>query len=232
MEAIHFLEYDKISDTLMFFSPNVTLKFVVQLSRVKDNKRFSFHNEYGYNNKGYKAYSIKRNINCFFLIDDAENFDNGIMIRPQDVTLLGMVMQNSILPWIMGDTRVYGISEENKLILRGKYKKVDFPVSDYKFISFLPIVIDYNDNTSKEGIRMIINSSDNVVDINVNQFLEFYYYITTVDMYGAATNLLNYVKTQPYGMNMYDMVNPDNNNRDQVWNQNKKSQNDFFKNLK
>lgn len=223
MDAIHFFDYDKITDTLMFFTQTVALKFGVNLSKTKNDKRYPFHNEYAYMSNGHKAYSIKRSINCWFLIDDSNNFENNILIRPQDVTLLQLLLTNNVIPWIIGENRIYGMNDENRLILKGKFTKVDFPLSDYKFISFLPIVIEYTDNTSKEGIRLIINNKDNMIDININQFLEFYYYIMNVDMYSAATNLLNYVKMKPYGENMYDMT---------IQSQSARNNNEFFKNLK
>ena len=207
MEPIHFTDYDKISDTLMYFSQDVILKFNVNLSKVgKNRKRTPFHTEYAYQSSksGYKAYSIKRQFNCFFTIDNVKSFEDNVMIRPQDVVLLQMVLRNQVLPWIMGSSRIYGFDDNERLILKGKFTKVDFPLSEYKYIAFLPIVIDYSDNTSKEGIRIIINRSDNIVDININQFLEFYYYISNVDMYSAACSLMNYVKMGPYGENMTD----------------------------
>lgn len=235
-DPIYFLQYDKISDTLMYFSKDVLLKFNVNLSYTnqKNKKRIPFHVEYAYNSsKGdYKAYSIKRQISCYFSIEDITNFDNNILIRTQDIVLLRMLLQNNILPWIMGSTRIYGFDEDNNLIIKGKFTKVDFPLSDYKFISFFPIVINYTDNTSKEGIRMIINKSDNVVDIDINKFMEFYYFISDMDMYSVASSMLAYVKMQPYGENLYDMVDSANSTNSK-WNSGYQQYkgNDFFNNL-
>ena len=217
-----FMDYDKISDTIMYFTSEVSLKFVVNLSRKnKSGDRTSFHSEYGYmsNYTNRKSYSIKRNISCFFSVDDCKDFNNSIIIRPQDVILLKMIMDNNIIPWFIGNTRIYDFDKSGKLILKGKWSPADFPLSDYKFMSFMPIVITYQDGTLKEGIRIIINDKNNFIDIDINKFFEFYYYICNTDMYNAAATLLNYVKCGPYEQNYFDMqTGTGSNNGDKGYN--------------
>ena len=225
MEAIHFTDYDKISDILMYFNKDITLKFNVSLSYTnKNNKRIPFHSEYSYSSSkgdGYLAQSVKRQITCYFSIDDSKNFDNNIIIRVQDIIFLRTLLINNVLPWIMGSRRIYGFDDDDKLIIKGTFNQADFPLNDQKFISFIPIVIDYNDNTSKEGIRMIINHRDNIIDMDINKFMEFYYFITDMDMYSVASSMLCYIKSAPYGENTYNMNNSDSYYKG----------NDFFKNL-
>jgi hypothetical protein len=52
---------------------------------------------------------------------------------------------------------------------------------------------------------MYINNESCYVDYNIDKFFEFYYYIKNTDMYGAAQNMLQFVKTKPYGNNLRDM---------------------------
>ena len=101
----------------------------------------------------------------------------------------------------------------------------------------LPIIITYEDGTLKEGIRMIINNKNNFIDMDINKFMEFYYYICNTDIYCAATNLLNYVKIGPYGMNQSDIggnsFKEDYYSSNQEWNEQKTfgKRNNFFDSL-
>lgn len=239
MGTIQFTDYDKITDTIMYLSQYITLNFCVNLTRKNKatKKVISFHSEYSYDSDymNKKCYSIKRGFSAFFILNDSRDYNNSFIIRPQDIVLLQMVMQNNIIPWFIGPKRIFGLDSDNKIIIKGKYTPVDFPISDYKYLSFMPIVIEYEDNATKEGIRIIINDKFNYIDIDINKFMEFYYYICNTDIYCAATNLLNYVKIPPYGLNMIDMNSSNNynneNNFDEWDNSNKKGKNTFFDNL-
>src|SRR5574344_1055570 len=240
MGELTFLDYDKISDTLMYFSKEISLNFCVGLTRKNQQGQFvSYHNEYGYKNNGKQCYSIKRNIYSYFIINDYRDFNNSILIRPQDVSLLQMILNSSIIPWVVGPKRIYSFDSNQKLIIKGKWSQVDFPLSEYKYLSFAPIIIAYQDQTMKEGIRITINNKSNYIDIDINKFMEFYYYICNTDMYSAAIGLLNYVKSGPYGMNLHN-IDSDNNNDyrndsfgdwDDAKRSNKGKKNSFFDSL-
>lgn len=203
MEITSFLDYDKITDTLMYFDNNITLNFVVQLKRNnKGGVKVPFHSEYVYRVFQDEGLSIKRNFRYYFAINDAKDFNNSIMIQIQDLFLLKIMMENNIIPWYIGSSRIYSMNDDNNLIIKKKFNVESFPLSDYKYLSFSPIVINYTDNTSKEGVRICFNNNDNFVDITINKFLEFYNYIASTDVYNAAIGLVNYVKMQPYGMNI------------------------------
>ena len=208
--GVSFLDYDKISDTIMYFTKEIYLNFCINLTRKNNNTgRIShFHNEYGYNNDylGKDSRIIKRFIDAYFVINDSNDFKNNIIIRPKDIVMLRLLFNDMVLPWFIGSKRVFKLDNIGKLVLKGKYGVAEFPLSDYKFMSFKPIVIDYEDETTKEGIRICFNSNDNYIDINIDKFLEFYYFIQYTDIYNAAISLMNYIKTQPYGENYYDMI--------------------------
>lgn len=246
MGQINFLDYDRISDTIMYLSQYITLNFCVSLSRKNKNTNqvLRFHSEYKYVNDYRECYSIKRNFNAYFILNDARDYNNSFVIRAQDIVLLQMIMQNNIIPWFIGNKRIFGLDDKNNIIIKGKYTPVDFPISDYKYISFSPIVCVYEDGATKEGIRLTINDKMNFVDIDVNKFMEFYYYICNTDIYTAAVTLLNYVKISPYGENLMDMNNPNRGSYGyedtyEAWEGHKKSggnnrevkENNFFKNL-
>lgn len=216
MGELNFLDYDKISDTLMYFDQNVSLRFCVGLNyKNKLGENVSFHAEYTTSTGRY----IRRNIHAYFIINDNRDYKNSIMILPKDVAMLQMLMNNAIIPWMVGNKRIYSENDNHELIIKGKWSLAEFPLSEYRYMTFAPIIVSYQDGTFKEGIRMTMNSKDSYVDMDINKFMEFYYYICNTDMYSAAVALLNYVKQSPYGMNtlMYGSTNDtyyqDDNNR-------------------
>lgn len=235
MNNISFLDYDKITDTIMFFNQHVSFNFCVNLSRKKssNNTIIPFHSEYKYTSEylNRDSYSIKRNIDCYFVINDIKDYNNSVIIRPGDIIMLKMLINDLVIPWYIGNKRVFHFDNNKRLIIRGKYSKAQFPVSEYKYISFIPIILDFEDGTQKEGIRMELNSPDNYIDMDINKFFEFYYFVSETNMYNAATNMLNYVVSVPHMVNLYDMTR--DHGKPNMYNANTEGYNDdrkgFFK---
>lgn len=202
-----FTDFDKITDIVMYLSSDITLNICLVLNKKnKDGNYQSFHSEYKYlNTAGKNCYSIKRNIQPFFQISDSKDYKNNVMIKAQDVIMLKMLIENNVLPWYMGNTRIYFFDKDNKLQIKGKYEFQNISMSDYAFLAFAPIILRYEDGTEKEGVRMLINSRDRFIDMQIDTFLAFYYNITSIDLYTAGVNMVNYVKTQPYDVNIISM---------------------------
>lgn len=209
---IYFIDYSRISDTLMWLDNDHILKFCVSLQKAdgKGNTN-SFHKEYTYMNKNtnMELISIVRNYSFYYLIECPKNksSNNTIVLRPADVELLRMFIPNNIYPWYIGSNekkRAF-INNDGKLLAKTDFK-AQFPLSDQSFLEFRPTVIEYeNTHEQKEGIRFIINSASNYFDISVDKFLEFSSYVVRTDMLNAAMNMLTYVKTKPYGLNMNNL---------------------------
>jgi len=209
MENFEYTDYDKITDILMYLSSEITLKFSVVLSKAvskTDNTRKFLHSECIYNSK-YRnvneSLSIIRTMNTYyFLIDLKNDFLGSIVLRPGDVEILKMLLNQKVLPWFFGNKTAFQI-RDNKLYL-GEYSgTVMFAQSDYKYLGFTPMVITYEDGRSKQGIRVNINNQDTFADLDIDTFMTFVNIIKCTDMYNAACNLVNYVKMPPYGINQF-----------------------------
>ena len=209
MENIDFTDYDRISDTLMFLSTTIKLCFTVVLCKKdKMGNRAHIHSEYEYPSKfrdQNMARSIKRDINYYYTIDNMNDFGNGLVLRPQDIEILKMLLDQQILPWFFGKNRVFNI-KDNKLYIKEFGEPVVYAQSDYKFVSFNPIVFTYEDGKYKEGIRIYLNSQDAFADLDIDRFMQFVNIIKCTDMYNAALTMINYVKIPPYGINTYKNV--------------------------
>ena len=239
--GIIFSDFDKISDTILYFSNDVTLSICMTLNKKssKDSSKIiNFHSEYKYTSKNlYKeSYSIKRNLQAFFSINDLKDFRNSVILRTNDIYFLKMIIDNNIMPWFIGNNRIFFFDDKKQLQIKGKWDIQEFRINEYSFLAFAPIVLRFEDGTSKEGIRMLLNSKDRFVDMSIDIFISFYYYITNTDLYNAAANMANYVKMAPYDVGIYDMNGNGYDERfnqfeDDDWNSAKKSSgkgNNFF----
>lgn len=208
MGDIIYSDFDKISDVILFFSNDLTLSICMQLNKKnKDNKISNFQQTFHYISKNLdkESYSIKRTMQAYFAINDLKDYKNGVMLKANDIVFLKMLIDNNILPWFIGNDRIFFLDNQNKLQIRGKWDYQEFKINEYSFLAFAPIVIRYEDGTDKEGIRMLINSKDRFVDLTIDIFMAFYYYISNTDLYNAAANMANYVKMAPYDVGIIDM---------------------------
>ena len=206
MGAIDFTDYDRITDTVYPFNNNLVLNFTVSLARQdKSGGRMFFHYETEYPSKYHgvdNARSIKRIMNFYYTIDNKNDFGNGIILRLSDVYSLILGLRTTVIPWFIGSGRVFSIIE-NKLVVNKEYKPFVFTQSEYKWLTMEPIVIQFEDSSYKEGVRMTVNSRDEYVDMDVDRLLGFFYLLKNTDMYSVACNMVTYAKMEPYGINIF-----------------------------
>lgn len=209
-EGLVFNDYDKITDTVMWIGPRVNLKFNVSLKYKSASGEYRpFHSEF----KSYikatdrEFLSISLYQNSYFSINSIKgSFEDNVILRVNDLVVLKMLYENTILPWFIGKKRVFSYNKDNKLIISGKFQNdVQLPTSDNKYLGFLPIINTYENGDQKEGLRIIINRQDNFVDVSIDKMFELFYYLCNTDILNAAIGLLNYVKTQPYGENLKEV---------------------------
>lgn len=205
-----FVNYDRITDNLIWlgYTGNreaTTLKFVVDLTKQDiQGQEKHFHSESRYYSKKFERYSqsINRTYSCYFVINCG--FENmGCVLRPSDVQIFNMLVDNNIMPWFMGESRIFTM-KDNVMRIIGNYNDVTLPLSERSYIRFSPVVINYeNSNNFKEGIRMEMNSTDNCIDITLDKFLEMAYILKNTDMITLAATMINYVKIPPYEVNVH-----------------------------
>ena len=188
---LEYTDYDKITDTLFFLSSDITLKFSVVLTKCAsklDKSRKHMHSECVYSSKFIgtdEAISISRAMNIYyFLIDIRNDFLGSIILRPGDIEILKMLLDQRILPWFFGNNIAFQI-KENKLYLGEYGESVIFTQSDYKYIAFTPIVMTYEDGKSKQGIRVTVNNQDTYADLDIDSFMNFVNIIKCTDMYNV-----------------------------------------------
>lgn len=242
VSPIRFEEYDRISDTVLYLNGEVTLKFNVTLAK-KDmsggRRFFAYETEYTSRYIGTNvARAINRNITYYWTIDIKKRFGDGLLINNNDIYFLRYLWKNQIEPWFFSrEKRVFGI-KDNMLIMKGKYSPAVYAISETKALSFEPLVLSYEDGTYKEGCRISINNVESI-DITVDKLVQLFQILLETDMYNAALTLINYVKAQPYGVNIFKQQglgggynNAGNWNDLAEDNPNEKGKNNFLDNAK
>ena len=200
---LEYTDYDRISDTLLYFDNGISLDFIVQLSRPDrfKNRRF-YESEFEYGSK-YSGRVNDRSIKRFMLFNFALNVKDdylaGIKLRNQDVEILKMLLSQKVIPWFIGDNKIFKIVD-SKLTIVGNIDPVFYTQSVYKYIRFDPTVISYEDGTFKEGVRMELSDPSIWTYIDIDKLFGFLNLLKNTDMYNAAIGLCNYVKMGPHGL--------------------------------
>ena len=201
-----FESYDRIQDTLMFLSNDLVLSFVCTLSWAnRQNHRRFFHYESEYASKYSdvsKARSIRRSMVFYYLLENRNDFLGALILKPQDVQMLLMGIESKVLPWFFSK-RIFATIDD-RLYIKESFSSVIYPQTENKYLKFDPIVMSYDNNTYKEGVRIYVNSESVYADMELDKFLGLYYILKNTDMYAVASSMINYVKIPPYGIGLHD----------------------------
>lgn len=202
---IQFTDYCKITDIKQYLTDRIRLQICVILNKKnKDGSGYrSFHSEYHYppEFKGEERYSITRNYTEFMTLHDTVDYRNDINIYPGDIFVFRKFFHSIAEKWYEGPTSIYGI-EDNQLVIKGKFTPVKIPMFNGQLFYMTPIVYTYSDGTREKGARIFMNDQSVFADLNLYNFYALCYYIENVDIIQYAAEMVNYVKTQPYGKNI------------------------------
>jgi hypothetical protein len=205
-----FEDYDTISDTIDWLGQSVQYKFVTKLSsKDKNGNRTSFHREYAYSstyNDTEMAYSIKRSFDYYVTLESIDK-STYIQIRQQNMIMMQNIL-NQVVSWLFNES--YWAVKNKILVLKGKPKPL---IMNYlpmnKWLSFELIVIEYNNQFDK-GIRICLSDESIYVDVRIDNFMGFVYYMNTLNMYQCALSIVNYLQRPSFGTNMVTFDNQSN----------------------
>lgn len=195
------MDYDKITDDLMYIGYSTTLQCSTTLSRrdKKTNERISFHKEYGYIKNGERLNSIKRNYSCFLIINNyyAKAY---VMIGINDIILMRYRLQQ-VEKWF---SSCFGIKNDKLYITRQQKPVVVDSLAENKWIEFLPTVITREDGTQIQGVNMNLYN-ECVVEISIDNFYGMKYIIDTINLIDMANHMINYLGRPQLGTNYTDL---------------------------
>lgn len=207
MRPISYIDYDKISDDVLYLGSKLYLRMNVSLSdKAEPNSRYYFHKEFRYDSiyaPNDKFISIKRSFGYYLSLDRIDIPAGGVMIRPQDMYLLKTKLEE-ISEWFSGNT--FGTKNKKLVIRIHKEPVVIDGLASRKYLQFDPIVYVW-DNTGEQtpGVRITLGDPSIYADINVDKFFAFLYTISNFNMYMSAQLLLNYLGRPQLGLNLIDM---------------------------
>ena len=205
--------YGKLVDDVYKIGTNTILRMNVILYKTSpDGTRYLYHKEVGYKDNNMSSMKIKRSFDYYLSIEnfvsDSDGYKEFIQIRVENIPMIRNVLQQ-VYGWFTNKKyeNLYAINDKHELIMPMKVRAIvldGLPMG--RFISFIPIIINYNTEYDKEiqqsrGVRIFLNSHDRFVDISLNRFLGFYQSIMDINLYNAAQNMLSYFGRPEFGFN-------------------------------
>ena len=207
MRPIHFIDYDKLSDDVLYLGSKLFLRMNVSLSRKKEpDMRYHYHKEYSYDSpfSKDKLYSIKRSFDYYLSFDKAD-LRNVIIIRAQDMIVLQRGLDRVVLWFEDKDHNAFYVKNKKLIVKKQKPVIIDGLAMD-GYLEFQPIVIlSENDNKQTPGVRLTMGKEDCFADITVDKLYGLVYTIREFRLYEAAQNLLNYMGRPDFGTNLYEI---------------------------
>ena len=211
-----FIDYDAISDRIFWLASNISLNFTVKLGKKdKEGNRLHYHKEIEYASNYLNTnsvISIKRSFDYFFTIESTDNKSIYIQIRLENMIMLQNVLQevlNSLFDqsrWSIKNKRLVTIGNFAPSVLPG------LPMN--KWLSFEPIVYEYNSGEFNKGVRITLSDYNLYIDIDIDKFMGLVYLINSFNMYQAASTMINYLHWNEYGTNLVQFA-PDTNEQNE-----------------
>ena len=122
MRPIQFIDYDKLSDDVLYLGSKLYLRMNVSLStkNEQDISRYHYHKEYSYPSKysNNNLVSIKRSFTYYLSFDKAD-IRNIVMIRAQDMIVLNRALERVVL-WFEDKEHNAFYVRSKKLIVKKK----------------------------------------------------------------------------------------------------------------
>lgn len=215
-DAVGLIEYDKMSDDILYLADSTYLRFTIKTTtRAMNGRKASCIKEYKYNTTMYSnsniAYTIRRSMHYYLSIENIKNKDFFIMITPKDILMLRASL-NRAAQWISSD-EVFMI--KNKKLVMKKTQPITIPLSDGTVISFKPCVIEKNDGQLTQGVKLLHKKL--YISIPADTFYGLVYTIGEFNMYQSASIMMNYLPRK-FGENIIDFTDgsPDYKYRNEV----------------
>lgn len=200
----------------MILGVNAYLKMNVGLYHsTQERGKVNYHSEFSYldSNMNKMMNSVKRNFDYYLSIENFSSTETaekefiriGIMEMPLLINGLNMAAQ-----WFLSQ-EFNGLFYQTKDTLRIMGNAYDPVVIESlpmgKVLRLEPVVVMGYENNQFPGIRLFINSQGNYVDMLVNKFMGFKYFMETTNIFLLAQVMLNYLQRPDFGTNSFMITN-------------------------
>lgn len=204
---------DKFSATIFNPLPSLTLKHVVKLGRRdKAGRREYFHKEVAYSSNSYNDRARLTNLNVgfhsyFFIEESNRDFNerDNIIIGYDNIFTFRRVFTRC-LDWFY---KITDIAAWNRGVLRikDKYSNLmeEITLGNGKVVRFFPTILQLEDETYSEGIKMQLNSDWNEYTFPLDKFAQFADFIIHADLYQYGLAAISYIGRPPEGKFLFEM---------------------------
>lgn len=204
-DAVGLIEYDKMSDDVLYLADSTYLRFTVKATtRGTNGRKTSCVKEYKYNTTMYSnsniAYTIRRSMHYYLSIENTKNKDFFIMITPKDILMLRACL-NRAAQWISSD-EVFMI--KNGKLAKKETENITVPLSGGEVISFEPCILEKDDGQSTQAIKL--THKNLYIIIPADTFYGLVYTIGEFNMYQSASIMMNFLPRK-FGENIVDFTN-------------------------
>lgn len=199
MAAIEHEDYNKLSETIVRFNGESTVKANVQLTKLINNEKASYHREVQ-TDRGIKMH---REFNYFYTFEKGYgNEFTSIMVRNNDMILLNRILDKT-LNWFE-DNKHFMIKNKKLILVPTKPLLVTGLVNN-KYLQFEPIVFQFDESSPvSPGVRITLGDPEIFIDVDVDTYYGFVYNMRP-NMYVVCQNLVNYLGRPEFGTNLYIM---------------------------
>lgn len=201
MGAIEHGDYNKLSETIVRFNAESTVKANVQLTKFNiNNDKISYHREVQ-TDRGIKMHREFSYFYTFEKRNDSGGFSS-VMIRHSDMILLNRTLQKT-LTWF--EDNKHFLIKNKKLILVPTKPLLITGLANGKYLQFEPIVYQFDEASPvSPGVRITLGDPSEFIDVDVDAYYGFVYDMEP-NMYLVCQNLVNYLGRPDFGTNLYVM---------------------------
>lgn len=207
MRPIDYIDYDKISDDVLYLGSRLYLRMNVSLSdKAEPNNRYHFHREFMYESiyaPHDKFVSIKRSFNYYLSLDRTDISGGGVMIRPQDMIVLKSKL-DEVSKWFSNN--IFAVKNKNLIVKVHQEPIIVEGLASQKYLQFDPVAVVW-ENTGEQtpGVRITLGDPSIFADISVDKLFALIYTLSNFNMYQSAQLLLNYLGRPQPGFNLLEM---------------------------
>lgn len=211
--SIEHSDYNKLSEVIVRFNSEATVKANVQLSKLNfNNEKISYHREVQ-TDRGIK---MNREFSCFYTFEKKTEYDYAsVMVKHTDMILLNRTLEKS-LTWF--EDNEHFMVKNKKLILVPTKPMLVTGLTNNKYLQFEPIVFQFDEASPvSPGVRITLSNPEDFIDVDVDTYYGFVYNMRP-NMFVVCQNLVNYLGRPEFGTNLYVMQTNNNDNHSNIVN--------------
>ena len=204
-------DYNRISDKVMWLSPEYLLKFNVDLyinrqaRSQNDKSRSNFHKEIGYTFDNEHRVKINRDFTYYLSIEPTRN--NGpnrkVNIGPKSIYFLKYKLETVIESWFSNNNSPFS-RQNGHLFIPTDPGSIKVLLDFDGYLEFEPTVLQIN-GQEMTGVKIFVNNDNDFFMMPIDNFLSFKYCIDNFNLYQSAQLMLNYVGRPDNGTNYIEM---------------------------